>query len=319
MGAQPTLLMVAAAEARVFDKLGENEMSSTEIAKATNLDGRATRLVLDGLVGIGILKKKNGYYRNTSASLSHLRVDTNQSHAVRHWISGTRLWEHLPYILRTGKLPETGDFLEPWKQEEQENNAFIRSMYDLGWMTAQNVTDSLDLTGVKHFVDLGGGPGHYTIAALERSPEISATLVDLPLTLLVANTSLIQRGLLKRTKLVECDLFDFSKSIPILPETADIVLISNVLHMEGPERNVTLIKRAAQLLSPSGKLIIHEMILDEDRTHPQASSLFAVHLLAMTQRGELYPTSVICDWLSQAGLKPRVIKTNPFLIEGERI
>lgn len=317
MGAQPTLLMVAAAEAGIFDTLGEIQMSSLEIADAASLDERATRLVLDGLVGLGILKKKKSYYQNTTASLNHLRVNTNRSHAVRLWISGTRLWERLPTVLRTGKLPENSTFSEPWKQDKQENHAFIRSMYDLGWMTAKNVIESLDLSCVKTFVDLGGGPGHYTIAALERSRDINAILVDLPLTLLVANSSLNYHGFLTRTRLVEADLFDFSKSLPLVPKTADMVLISNVLHMEGPEQNISLIKRAAELLSPKGKLIIHEMVLEEDRVQPQASSLYAVHLLAMTQRGEVYPSSVICDWISQAGLKPRVIKSIPFLIEGE--
>ena len=316
MGAQPTLLMVAAAEARVFDILDENSMSSTEIANAAKFDQRAAKLVLDGLAGLGILKKKDGLYQNTAASFKHLRVDTNNSHAVRLWISGTRQWEQLPYILRTGKIPEGVNSLESWKQDKKENNAFIRSMYDLGWMVAQDVIESIDLSNVKHFVDLGGGPGQYTIAALERSSEINATLVDLPLTLLVARSSLSQLALLHRTNLVECDLFDVSKDIPILPRTADIVLISNVLHMESAQCNLILIERAKQLLSPSGKIIIHEMFLEEDLIHPQASSLFAVHLFAMTPNGELYPTSVICDWLSKAGIESRVIKTSPFLIEG---
>src|SRR5258708_5397300 len=58
MGAQPSLLMVAAAEARIFDCLGEQELSSARIAQEAELDARATRLVLDGLVGLGVLTKK---------------------------------------------------------------------------------------------------------------------------------------------------------------------------------------------------------------------------------------------------------------------
>lgn len=318
MGAQPTLLMVAAAEARIFDCVGERNMSAAQIALETGLDSRATRIVLDGLVGLGVLAKEGDHYRNTATSLRHLRVDTQQSHAVRLWISGTRLWERLPEILRTGTLPEKGNEGEAWRRDGTENHAFIRTMYDLGWLAAQSVAEALDLSTVAHVVDLGGGPAHYTIAMLERSPSLRATLVDLPLTLLVAKDSLDRRGLAERVQLVASDLYDLERDIPIASEMTELVLISHMIHMEGPQHNAALIRKATRLLSPGGRIIIHDMFLEEDRAHPQASSTFAVHMLAMTRRGEVYPASVICGWLAAAGLRPRVISTSPFLVEGTR-
>jgi ubiquinone/menaquinone biosynthesis C-methylase UbiE len=191
-------------------------------------------------------------------------------------------------------------------------------MYDLGWLAAQSVAEALDLSAVTHFVDLGGGPGHYAIAMLERSPNLRATVVDLPLTLWVARDSFKRRGLAERAELVASDLFDSERDIPIAPETAELALISHMVHMEGPQQNATLIRKAARLLTHGGRLVIHDMFLEEDRAHPQASSLFAVHMLAMTRRGELYPASVISGWLANAGLRPRVLSTSPFLIEGLR-
>lgn len=316
MGAQPTLLIVAAAEARIFDCLGEQEMSAGQLALNTGLNARATRLVLDGLVGLGVIAKNGELYRNTGTSLRHLRVDTERSHAVRLWISGTRLWERLPEILRTGTLPDGDSHVDAWQRDGAENHAFVRTMYDLGWLSAQSVAESVDLTGVAHVVDLGGGPGHYTIAMLERWPEMRATLVDLPLTLLVAGDSFKRRGLTERVELVANDLYDTQSAIPIASETADLVLISHVVHMEGPQNNASMIQKAARLLKVGGRIVIHDMFLEEDRAHPLASSLFAVHMLAMTRRGEVYPASAIIGWLSDAGLQPRVLSTSPFLVEG---
>lgn len=318
MGAQPTLLMVAAAEARIFDCLAERDMSAGEIAQEADLDARATRLVLDGLVGLGVLSKEGERYRNTPTSLRHLRIDADQSYAVRLWISGTRLWERLPEILRTGALPKLCGNVEAWRRDSTENHAFIRTMYDLGWLTAQSVAEALDLSKVTHVVDLGAGPGHYAIAMLERSPNLRATVVDLPLTLLVARDSFERRGLTERVDLVASDLFDSDTDIPIAPMTTELVLVSHLVHMEGPQQNAALIRKAARLLSPGGRIVIHDMFLEEDRAHPQASSLFAVHMLAMTRRGEVYPASVICGWLAEAGLRPRVISASPFLVEGVR-
>jgi SAM-dependent methyltransferase len=318
MGAQPTLMMVAAAEARIFDYLGEQQISAAEIAQKAGLDARATRLVLDGLVGLGILAKEDDLYRNTPTSLRHLRVDTERSYAVRLWISGTRQWEQLPEILRTGKLPEVGGEVEAWRRNDTENHAFIRTMYDIGWLAAQSVAEAVDLSAVSHVVDLGGGPAQYTIAMLERSPTLRATVVDLPLTLMVARDSLKRRGLADRVTLAASDLFDVEENIPVAPESAELVLMSHMVHMDGPEQNSALIRKAARLLTPGGRIIIHDMFLEEDRAHPQLSSLCAVHMLAMTQRGEIYPASVISGWMADVGLRPRVLSMSPFLIEGIR-
>lgn len=318
MGAQPTLLLVAAAEARIFDCIGQRELSAVRIAQEAGLDTRATRLVLDGLVGLGVLTKKNEHYANTPVSLHHLRVDVEQSHAVRLWISGTRLWERLPDILRTGKLPDVKGEIEAWRWNGAENRAFIRTMYDIGWMMAQSVAEALDLSKATHLVDLGAGPAQYTIAMLERAPALRATVVDLPLTIMVAVDALKRRGLMNRVTLATCDLFDREAQIPVAAETADLILMSHMIHMDGPCENATLVRKAARLLCPGGKLIVHDMFLEEDRANPQLSSLCGVHMLAMTQRGEVYPASVICEWMRGAGLQSQVLSISPFLIEGTR-
>ena len=318
MGAQPTLVMVAAAEAGIFDCLGERRISAAQVALDTGLDERATRLLLDSLVGLGVLKKNAADYSNTPISLRHLRVNTERSHAVRLWISETRQWEKLPEILRTGRNHKVSDETEAWRRGRSENHAFIRTMYDTGWLAAQAVAEAIDLSDVFHVVDLGGGPGHYAIAMLERSQTLRATVVDIPLSLMVAKESFKLRHLSDRVSLVACDIYESDKRIPIEFESAQLVLISYVVHMEGPQQNAELFRKATKLLSPGGRLIIHDIFLGEDCAHPQLSSLFAVHMLATTQRGELYPTSVIIGWLAAAGLHSRVLSTSPFLIEGVR-
>ena len=318
MGAQPTLLIVAAAEAKVFDRLGDARLSAADIAQLASLDPRATRLVLDALVGLGLLVKNGPLYENTPTAKRHLRVEGSNSSAVRLWIAGTRQWERLPSILKTGKVPAADDGAETWLNHGSGNPAFVRAMLDLGWMTAQSVVEAIDLTGVSHLVDLGAGPGRHAIAMLERYPSLRATLVDLPLALMVAGDAIRRRRLDDRVDLRACDLYAPDADIPVQPGSANVVLISHVLHLESAQQNQRLIGQAAALLAPGGRLLIHDMFLEDDGTHPQMSSMFAVHMLATTPRGEVYPTTVIGGWLEQAGLEARVLSTSPFLIEGAR-
>lgn len=91
MGAQPSLLIVAAVEARIFDRLGERNLSAEEVAQVQGLDARATRLALDGLVGLGVLRKDEGCCRNTPTSLHHLRVNAESAHAIEGRASATSM------------------------------------------------------------------------------------------------------------------------------------------------------------------------------------------------------------------------------------
>lgn len=296
MGAEPTMLIVTAAELGLFDELGTEKLTAKELAKRANLDLRATRIVLDGLVGLGLLRKNDDSYHNTPTALRHLRIHTDNGDAIRLWISGTRLWEKLPEILRTGRLP---DHLaaHAWRYEQTENRVFSRSMYNFGWLTAQSVAETVDLSDIRHLVDLGGGPGHYAIAMLERYPGLRATVVDLPLTVAVARDTARRHGLEQRIDFVASDLY--TESCPLPPSCADVVLLSHVLHMEGPSQNAALIVRASSLLVPGGRLIVHDLFLEENQTDPGSSSMFAVNMLTMTERGEVYTSEDIASWLSK--------------------
>jgi hypothetical protein len=47
-------------------------------------------------------------------------------------------------------------------------------------------------------------------------------------------------------------------------------------------------RKAARLPPPGGRLVIHDMFLEEGWAHRQLSNLCAVHMLAMTRRSEVY-------------------------------
>jgi hypothetical protein len=84
----------------------------------------------------------------------------------------------------------------------------------------------------------------------------------------------------------------------------DLVFVSQVVHGESPERNLALMRRLHKLTAPGGRVVVHEKLVEPDRTRPFEAALFAVNMLAMTDGGRTYTEDEILEWARQAGFEP---------------
>ena len=81
----------------------------------------------------------------------------------------------------------------------------------------------------------------------------------------------------------------------------DVMLISNVLHMAGPEENEALIGKLAKHLDAGGMMIVHESFIDH--AAPSAErAMFSLQMLVATDAGQCYSYEEVGGWLAAAGL-----------------
>jgi SAM-dependent methyltransferase len=81
----------------------------------------------------------------------------------------------------------------------------------------------------------------------------------------------------------------------------DIVWISQILHGHSRACCQELIKKSYTALKSGGLIVIHDFLVDEDKTSPYNAVLFSVHMLAVTEDGCCYNGSELTDWLQRAG------------------
>jgi cyclopropane fatty-acyl-phospholipid synthase-like methyltransferase len=172
-------------------------------------------------------------------------------------------------------------------------------MRDIGRANAKIIAETLDLSDYKKLIDLGGGPGSFSMEIIKKFPHIRATIVDLPLTLEVARELVNEAGMADKLALREADFFNDPESD--LGEGYDLAVISNVLHIEGVDQNRALLKRLFNAMDKRGMVIIHETIIDETRTAPPDRALFAINMLVNTERGNAYTFDEMKEWLEEAG------------------
>ena len=82
----------------------------------------------------------------------------------------------------------------------------------------------------------------------------------------------------------------------------DLVFLSAICHMLGPDGNRDLLQRAAKALAPGGRVVVQDFILEPERTKPRQAVLFAINMLVGTDAGSTYAEAEYASWLAAAGL-----------------
>lgn len=156
---------------------------------------------------------------------------------------------------------------------------------------------NLPLPDAGHLLDLGGGTGVYALALLQANPGLRATVLDRPEVLKVAAEFAAAAGVGDRLDLVPGDMF--TAPLPV----ADTVLLSNILHDWDVPECRRLVQRAAAVLPPGGRLLIHDVFLDDDLGGPLPVALYSAALFSLTE-GRAYSAAEYRGWLREAGLVP---------------
>ena len=300
-GYRQARIIQTAVKLRLFDQTRKHSPATADqVAEHTGYSLRGVDIILDALTAMGLLEKVDDTYENTDLVEKHLVTgcDSMMMFSIDHAEQIYRRWANMPEAVRSG---------EPHGREEshvmgdQENNRiFIRAMHARGLDRGRKIAAALDLNGVTKVADVGGGAGSYLIALAEKLPGMDGTLFDLELTLNSAEEIISDHDPNLNFHLVEHDIFkegeDFSGQF-------DLILLSNIIHIVGPEENTDLFKRIKKALRPDGQLVIQDFLLDETATEPASAALFAVVMLVATETGRSWRETDVRNWLKDAGFE----------------
>lgn len=286
-GFRAARVVMTANNYRIFEHL-KTARTAGEMADILESNFRATEILLDAVTSLGLLAKQGKRYRNTALAKQFLlkEIPTYQGDMLRHADALWKGWSNLDSIVKTGL---------PSRPESRDHEAFIRAMHNVAIFRAPQVVKALDLRKVKTALDLGGGPGTYSIELAKRG--IAATLFDASATLDVAET-FIQKA---KVKSIELKAGDFLTD-PI-GKDYDLVLISQVFHAYSEAENCALLQKAHRALNPGGQVAIHEFFIAPNMAYPPAGALFSVNMLVNTSQGRCYTSQEMKKWLKKTGFK----------------
>jgi ubiquinone/menaquinone biosynthesis C-methylase UbiE len=179
---------------------------------------------------------------------------------------------------------------------KEDRNVFIGAMHVAARRISSKIADAYDLSSFNKLLDIGGGSGAYSIAFLERNPQLNAVIFDLEGVIPIAKEKVRKNNFQDRVNFVVGDFY-----VNDLPSGCDVALLSAIVHQNSPQQNVELYRKIYHALEPGGTLIIRDHIMDESRTNPPAGALFALNMLVNTQAGDTYTFREVKDTLKTAG------------------
>ena len=156
----------------------------------------------------------------------------------------------------------------------------------------------LPMDGVIRLLDVGGGTGIYSIALLQKYRQLQAIVLDHGEVLKVAAEMAESYGVADRLELREGDMF-----ADPLPENCEAILLSNILHDWDVPQCKQLVSRCAYALPSGGRLLIHDVFLNDELDGPLPIALYSAALFTLTE-GRAYSQAEYREWLDAADLVP---------------
>ncbi|UCD57080.1 MAG: methyltransferase domain-containing protein [Candidatus Hydrogenedentota bacterium] len=317
-GYQVSKIFLLANDLKFFTVLAGKSLTAAQVARKTKCDTRATEILLDALVALGLLKKRAGCYSNGPHANAYLieGAPDYRGNILKHFHHLWDDWADLGYVLKRGHPRRVKEDEMLFKNREL-NREFILGMDNIARDVAETLADKLDLSGARRMLDLGGGPGTYADVFTRKYPGLEATVFDVPLTLRVTKKLIRERGLGHRVKMQAGNF----KTDP-LGSRYDVVWGSSIIHSQSEKEIRLLFRKIRRALVPGGRVIIHDTFLEDNRVSPPMAALFAVNMLAATKAGRSYTYSEVKRWLKQAGfgrIKQREATPRTGIIEAARL
>lgn len=291
---QKSRILLSGFELDVFTYIEESGTSGRQISKTLDLNEHACDRLLNALVSLGFLAKQNELFFNTAESFNFLsKKSPNYLGGLMHSNHLWNTWSHLTEVVKTGTSAH------PTEINERGDNwlvSFITAMHDRAIKQAPEQLATIDLSGVKTLLDVGGGSGAYSMEFVNRKPEIAATVFDLPNVVPITKKFIEKEGFVHQIKTYSGDY-----TVDSLPTGFDLVFLSAIIHSNSLETNSDLIKKCFLSLNKNGRIVIQDWIMNNDRTQPTSGAVFAINMLVGTEAGDCFTEQEVTGMLTSAG------------------
>lgn len=141
---------------------------------------------------------------------------------------------------------------------EGQSKGFFETMHVQGQASVEEFAVNIDMQGCNTLVDVGCGPGTYSMALLRQYSRLHVVLIDLPDVIKRTKAKMIEANLVERVSFIEGNFWE------VLPQVEyDSLLFSRIFHDWSDEQCYALLSRFCRQLKTNGMIIVHEEIIHD--------------------------------------------------------
>ena len=305
LGFWASKVLLSAVEMDLFTELAQHPADLATLSGRLGLHPRAAHDFLDALVALGLLKRQDGNYSNTPAT--DLFLDKRKSSYIggvlemaNHRLYG--FWGHLTEAVRTGKPQNevrTGGapLFETLYADPARLRQFLAAMSGISRGAALAIAAKFPWKNYTTFVDVGTAQGDTASQIAAAHPHLRGTGFDLPEVGPIFEEYVEALHLSERLRFQPGSFFEAP-----LPK-ADVVIMGHILHDWDLVTKKMLVRKAYDAIPSGGAMIVHESIIDDDRSKNAFGLMMSLNMLIETPGGFDY-TGADCEgWMHEAGFK----------------
>ncbi len=296
-GYRPACVVMTANELKLFDQI-KQPATAKQIAETLNLHREATERLLNSLVAMEIITKKNQTYHLPESA--HDYLTSGGSRSLQQWIQLAAefypVWGQLSPFIKSGVLIKS--VMEMLGSDPHKMKTFTNAMHDKARKATWLIAREIPIGEAKTMLDVGGGPGTYALEWCKLHRHLKATVFDIASVLSVAKNYIEAYGLQGQ---VDTRPGDFHTD-DLGDSRYDLVLMANILHMYDAEMGRALVSKAAKAVKPGGRIIVHGFCTDENQTSPFEDTLFNLNIAMLSEGGRAHPIKEKINWLEGAGI-----------------
>lgn len=300
--------LFAANELGLFEALADSPATIDGLAARTGLTRRAARISADAMVALGLLKREGDTYRNSETADAFLagRSPADLRPVLRLWDKiSYPAWQELAGALARGPSKEVFEL----DDQLQEVVAAGIAAHAAGPATA--LAKAFDFSVHRRLLDVGGGIGLWSIAAVEEHPRLEAAILELPAVAELARRRVAEAGLGSRIGVISGDAMTGP-----LPSGYDLFLLANVVAYWSPEENRSLLQRVRDAAEADSRLLAVDFWTNATHTEPLIAALMAGEFAVHLRHGNVYSIDEVRSWLEDTGW--RFVEHAP-LVHGQSV
>jgi hypothetical protein len=300
---QGSAAILAAHQLKLFELLGECPQSLAEVCAALKIAARPAEALLSIAAAAGFVELREGRYRLTPVAEDYL-LESSPTYFGSHWKNIITDFESIYTTSSIVKAAQTdspqayggGDWTKSHEEQADLARNFTCAMHSCSMGPALAWPAKLDLSSNRQMLDIGGGSGAHCIGAVLRWPKLKATVFDMAPVCEVAGEIAARQGLADRIgthagNLWESNFLD-----------ADLHFYSMIYHDWPPDKCRFLTEKSYASLPSGGRIVIHEMLFNDERTGPYAVAAFNITMLLWCT-GQQYSGGQLIEMLRQAGFE----------------
>lgn len=299
--------LYAAIELDVFSKLEEaGSLTEEKLAERIGLSRFSTRILLLGLVSTKLLKLRGGQYSNNFVGKRalvrgnplYIGNTVKWQHFIVykpmfHWLESLRKQDNIGLKEFPGPGSTLYERLSVYPMEER---IFQDSMTEISLQASLEFARFIRLKDTDFVVDIGGGAATNLISIAKNNSEIRGAVFDIPTVCKKAEANIAQGQLGHRLSTIEGNCFTDE-----LPK-ADVFTFCHFMCIWSEQDNIDLLKKAFEALPEGGRVMIFDIMQNDDRMGPLAAAMGSPYFLGLaTGRAMIYSISEYEEFCRKAG------------------